>query len=75
MFAATAANVQAFAATGNAEALHYTRKQRAKVGDQYTDKYLDPNAGPSQEPSPEKKRFKKKDKPSSTVDDIDLGAV
>ena len=76
VFAATAANVQAFAASGQAEALHYTRKQRARVGDQYTDKYLDPNAGPSQSQAPEKKKlFKKKDKPSSTVDDIDLGAV
>ena len=75
VFAVTAANVQAFAASGDAEALHYTQKQRARVGDQFTDKYLDPNTAPNQEPPPKKKRFKKKDQPSSTIDDIDLGAA
>lgn len=76
VFAATAANVQAFAATGQADALHYTQQQRVRVGDQYTDQYLDSNAGLSQEPpasKKKKKRFEKKDQPSSTVDDIDLG--
>ena len=76
VFAATAANVQAFAASGDAKALHYTRKQRARVGDQYTDKYLDPTTAPSKTPPKKKKTlFKKKDKPSSTVDDIDLGTA
>ena len=74
VFAVTAANVQAFAASGDAKALRYTKKQRAQVGDQYAEKYLDPNAAPGQNPPPQKKRglFKKKNKPSSTVDDIDL---
>ncbi len=76
VFAATAANVQAFAATGQADALHYTQQQRVRVGDQYTDQYLDPNAAPSQAPPKKKKgKIKKKRQGSSTVDDIDLGAA
>ena len=77
VFAATAMNVQAFAASGDARALRYSKKQRAQVGDQYADKYLDPTAGPGQTPPPKKRKklFKKKNQPSSTIDDIDLGAA
>ena len=44
VFAATAANVAAYAASGNVAELCFSDLQRDQVGDNYTRRYLDPNA-------------------------------
>lgn len=50
VFDAAAANVAAFAATGNARRLSFTNEQRDRVGDRYTRRYLDPD-GRQDEPT------------------------
>ncbi|NND71096.1 MAG: VWA domain-containing protein [Rhodothermales bacterium] len=70
VFAATAANVEEYARSGDEKNLVFSHAQRAQVGDKYTDQYLDATA-PETTP-PKKKRVEKKDRRSSTVDDIKL---
>ena len=54
-FAETAANTRAFAVSGLATSLNYSRAQRARVGDTHTEKHLDPTAKPRQESTPTKR--------------------
>jgi hypothetical protein len=46
VFAASAANVVNYVASGDAANLSFSKEQRARVGDRYTGRYLDPAAGP-----------------------------
>ena len=74
-FAETAANTEAFAVSGLAKSLDYSRAQRARVGDTHTEKHLDPTAKPRQESTPTKRPTKTRGQRSSSVDDIDLNAT
>ena len=78
VFAATAGNVAAYAASGNVAELRFSDHQRDQVGDQHTRRYLDPDAQPAAPASnksgasPKKTRGKRKETTRSSVDDFGL---
>ena len=77
VFAATAGNVAAYAASGNVAELRFSDRQRDEVGDEHTRRYIDPDAQPAAPASTkdggaEEDPRKKNKATRSSVDDFGL---